>query len=389
MWRHLSATAAERFSTLQHAADFAYFGSEERLVERAPLLAARAVQAAQAGETPKILHERWWAAVGDYLTFLRELAAEGRLIGTPEDVAVSQLHMLHNRMGWSAGNEVYLVWLASFTQARNTVRAGYHTDSALAPDRRYHEHSKYHFAPFGDTQAPHWRTAQVPEPRFGTGEPIVLPQPMELARPLGEVLLARRSEREGLDGRLRLAEFATLLGGAFGAVVRPYRLPDGNDHVVAGRVYPSPGMAYCTRVRVLVYEVEGLDPGLYEYMPLEHALAFLAPAPGRDTFAYASSFFVNDAPRIDPVEVPAMLFIGADISDMRLRYGLRTYRFALLELGHAAHTVSLVAACLGLKHTLIGGFFDDAACALAQLDGHDEILAYLMPVGARQPSTPQ
>lgn len=70
-----------------------------------------------------------------------------------------------------------------------------------------------------------------------------------------------------------------------------------------------------------------------------------------------------------------------DMSLVRPRYGVRAARFLLLEAGHLAHNLVLVALALGWETTTIGGLFDDAAAQLTQLDGYDETCLYLVPFG--------
>ncbi|GAB3996740.1 hypothetical protein GCM10029992_17680 [Glycomyces albus] len=54
----------------------------------------------------------------------------------------------------------------------------------------------------------------------------------------------------------------------------------------------------------------------------------------------------------------------------------------MLEMGHAAQSLLLVSTALGLPSVSVGGFYDDAVAEIAQLDGYDDILGYVIPLGS-------
>jgi SagB-type dehydrogenase family enzyme len=65
----------------------------------------------------------------------------------------------------------------------------------------------------------------------------------------------------------------------------------------------------------------------------------------------------------------------------RFKYGLRGYRFVLLEAGHAAQNALLAAAALALAAVPLGGFYDRRVDELIEADGVDESALYLVCVG--------
>jgi SagB-type dehydrogenase family enzyme len=67
----------------------------------------------------------------------------------------------------------------------------------------------------------------------------------------------------------------------------------------------------------------------------------------------------------------------------RRKYGERGYRLALLEAGHIAQNLCLVAAALELGSMNVCGFFDDRLNAALSIDGVDEAVLYVAYVGAR------
>ena len=65
----------------------------------------------------------------------------------------------------------------------------------------------------------------------------------------------------------------------------------------------------------------------------------------------------------------------------RFKYGLRGYRFVLLEAGHAVQNLLLCAAGLGIAALPVGGYYDRRLEALLDLDGVDEAVVYLVCLG--------
>lgn len=373
MWRYLDAVVADRSHQMRAAAETTFAGSADELTQRAGKLREDAAPA---------LYRHWWQAVAGVAGWLREPHREPELTGPADAVMVSQLHMLANRLGLTASDEVYLAWLASFVLAAPGAPVGYFADSVHAPDRAYHELSKYRPSVFANQQP----LAGEPVSRhlgFASGDPVDLPLPEQpaLSAPLHEVISARRSTRGALAGTLDLDALAALLGYAGGIVGSDEVTVGGSPRTRGVRAHPSAGMAYPSVLRVAAFAVPGLRPALYEYLPGSHQLHQVGQLPAISALREASPFFSGEAPRIDVTAVPAVFLLGADLGGFRERYGLRAHRFAMLEIGHVAQTLLLLATALGLHATPVGGFYDDAACQIAHLDSYNEILGYLIPVG--------
>jgi SagB-type dehydrogenase family enzyme len=90
---------------------------------------------------------------------------------------------------------------------------------------------------------------------------------------------------------------------------------------------------------------------------------------------------------IDPAHAraAACVILAASFQRSRVKYGLRAFRFVLLEAGHVAQNVLLAAAALNLAALPIGGFFDARLDAFLMLDGLNESALYLIAVGSAAP----
>lgn len=91
-----------------------------------------------------------------------------------------------------------------------------------------------------------------------------------------------------------------------------------------------------------------------------------------------SGWFVD----VDAACAAAVIALTIDLSRGAFaRYGGKTYRLALLEAGHMAQNLSLVAGGLGLASVPVCGFDDAALAEAAALRSPDETVLYAVVVG--------
>ncbi|MER5336081.1 thiopeptide-type bacteriocin biosynthesis protein [Micromonospora sp. NPDC002717] len=334
----------------------------------------------------------WADEVAAYVERLRTLDGQGRLHGTVPGILASQLHMLHNRLGLSIPAECHLAWLASSAYAAPAGPPDFHADGIDAPDREYHERSKF-VRPLWPSQRP--RTVEPAPARPGPADPpgtglLALPEPTPGVlgdTTLARALLDRRTRYDVGREQMDVADLGRLLRYAAGDTA-----PPGSEQ--RRLAYPSPGALVTTRLMVLPRRVTSVPAALYEYLPQRHALRRLTPDPGADRlariapqFAPAGSArtgepdaaFASGGPDIEAV--PLWLFVVAELRRARARYGLRGYRFCAIETGHLAQNLLLAATAMGRSAAPIGGFFDDELNHLLLLDGLDSSAFYALTLG--------
>ncbi|MGL5866321.1 MAG: thiopeptide-type bacteriocin biosynthesis protein [Dermatophilaceae bacterium] len=384
MWRHLSPRIAMRHLAIQQAAEADHCASAKEHLDRAHLVQrwAALVTGGDGADVPA-LHRAWLEAVRAYLDELAALDRAGDLVGTPSTVAVSQVHMLHNRLGESAAEEVRLAELCALNWAGVTSPSRFHDDGAGAADRRYLQDSKFRSTEFVEAQMPRWRPASAAPATSRaawSGPSVELPPSTPSTMPLVDALARRRTARGRMRGDLTLQRLSSVLEESVRGIRRTYLMRDRREYELIGRPYPSAGMAYSTRFRVLSLGVEGLEPGVYDYDADAHALTRVGDPVSLTDVMETSAFFREPEPWIDLSSVGVVIALFVDITEMRRRYGLRTSRFAMLEAGHAAQAFTLACTAHGVESALVGGFFDDTVCALVHLDGWNELPMYLIPL---------
>ena len=194
---------------------------------------------------------------------------------------------------------------------------------------------------------------------------ISLPEPPAAAgMDVFEAIRKRRSRRSFAEAPLPLASAAAVLfytAGLTGA---------RNHH----RAAPSAGGIHAITVRLVAREVEGLEPGVYRYLPLEHALELHFEGDVRQALCAACL-----GQRL-VFEAPAALALSADIGRIAARYGGRAERYAALDCGHYAQNAYLACEALGLGTCGVGAFRDAEVASCLRLPENERPL-YVLPFG--------
>jgi SagB-type dehydrogenase family enzyme len=185
---------------------------------------------------------------------------------------------------------------------------------------------------------------------------------------LRAVLALRRSSSAPDRRLLSLRDLGAVLEASYAAGPRESEL--------VRRAVPSGGALYPLELYVLALALEGVEPSTLHYNPFRHRLELL----GSLDVAAAGAALVDPALT---EEAAALVVVTAMFWRSRFKYGLRGYRFALIEAGHVVQNALLVAAGLGLPALPLGGFYDRRLDALVGADGLDEASVYALVLGGR------
>jgi SagB-type dehydrogenase family enzyme len=237
------------------------------------------------------------------------------------------------------------------------------------------------------------RAGEKPARREQTGKPapatqvaneaamIRLPAPStEGGQPLVQAIAARRSVR-AYDGKpVPLAAVSQLLWAAQG-VTQPAPKAPATWNAKWGewrgglRAAPSAGALYPLEVYVLATSVDGLEPGLYRYIPVEHTLV-RAGAAEANAKALAQAAFMQQ----DIAQAPIAVVITGVYERTAVKYGERAPRYVHIEAGAAAENLMLQADALGFGTVYIGAFADEAVSKTLGLPADHAPLG-IIPVG--------
>ena len=204
---------------------------------------------------------------------------------------------------------------------------------------------------------------------------VALPGP-ERFGPLGaatllSVIAGRRSVRRFSAAPLSLEELAFLLWATQGVVAHP-------GPAVTLRTVPSAGARHAFETYLFVRRVEGLEEGIWRYLPLEHRLLFEFAEPGlgaRLAEACLGQRFVTQG--------AATFFWSVLPARMEWRYGPAAHRVLPLDAGHVCQNLYLAAEAIGCGACAVGAYDQQRLDALLRLDGEEEFVLYLAPVGKK------
>ena len=213
----------------------------------------------------------------------------------------------------------------------------------------------------------------VQKPHRGDQELITLPSEEQFNSFVGTDLLAaianRRSHRSYRRDPLSLAELSFLLWATQGV---HSELQPG----FALRTVPSAGCRHAFETYLLISDVGDLYPGIYRYLPLDHALILeSAPAHLGDRLAQATlnQNFIARAP---------VCFVWTVLPyRMEWRYDLAAHRVILLDAGHVCQNLYLACEALGAGTCAIAAYHQQLIDQLIGVDGQEEFTIYLAPVG--------
>lgn len=186
-----------------------------------------------------------------------------------------------------------------------------------------------------------------------------------------QAIKARRSHRSFAPTPLTLTEVALLLWATQGTkeVIGP-----GS----ALRSVPSAGCRHAFESYLLVSNVEGLEPGLYRYLPVEHALV-------QEWASSAAALALQLQPaslnQSFVASAPLVLAWTAIPYRMEWRYLEAAYRVILLDAGHLCQNLYLTCEALGAGTCAIAAYHQQLMDQLLGVDGEDEFTIYLAPVG--------
>lgn len=200
--------------------------------------------------------------------------------------------------------------------------------------------------------------------------PLPAPGPSILqVNDLFELIRTRRSRRRFQDSSISLAELGWL---CFAVQGMPPSLLQKNRR----RTVPLAGNRHSFETYLAVMNVDGLTPGIYRYLPPEHALVFEHEAE-------------NISERLGQI-CRGQTFVGTGAVTFLFttlpyrtewRYQKAAAKTIALDAGHVMQNLYLAADSIGCGTCAIASYISKLADELLGVDGEDEFTIYIAPVG--------
>ena len=148
------------------------------------------------------------------------------------------------------------------------------------------------------------------------------------------------------------------------------------------RPVPSGGARHPFETYFFANNVEGLDKGIYHYLPDEHvgkkrvAVEFVCGLPDHE-----KSIAKMLAGQKWAADASVVVYLTCVAYRAEWRYTSMAHRVALIDLGHAGQNLMLSAAAMGLGSCCIAAY-DQKLCDKAiGVDGYEEYTVYACTVG--------
>jgi SagB-type dehydrogenase family enzyme len=179
----------------------------------------------------------------------------------------------------------------------------------------------------------------------------------------------RKSRRNFKRGSLSLEEISFLVWATQG-------IKQQIDRFTALRIVPSAGARHALETYLCVFHVEGLEPGIYRYLPLEHQLLLEFQEDRAAEKLVEATLGQSFTAR------SAVTFIWTTIPRrMEWRYDLAAHKVIAIDAGHACQNLYLACEAIGAGTCAVGAYHQELMDRLLRIDGNEEFTVYIAPVG--------
>jgi SagB-type dehydrogenase family enzyme len=192
-----------------------------------------------------------------------------------------------------------------------------------------------------------------------------------------QAITERKSRRKYSMQKLTLHELSFLLWATQG--IRG--TPTASN---AYRTVPSAGCRHAIETYLTVFNVVGLEKGIYRYLPLTHQLVI-------ETNHIDSC--VNNLDSLEQLVIAAtsgQTFVGKGAVTFfwaaipyrtEWKYSLAAYKDIALDVGHICQNLYIACEAIDAGTCAVAAYDQELADSLLGLDGKDEFVIYAAPVG--------
>jgi SagB-type dehydrogenase family enzyme len=199
--------------------------------------------------------------------------------------------------------------------------------------------------------------------------------------PTVDVIRDRISHRYFTTKSLTLEELSFLLWATQG--IRDKVTEDGITYIM--RNVPSGGNRHPIETYLSIHRVEGIQPGLYRYLPIDHQLVQEKLDPALPEQVKHGSRNQNSQSEEKPyyfIKEAAAVFIWTAIPyRSEWRYQEAAAKLIALDAGHICQNLYIAAGAIGAGTCSVGAFDQTKMNELLEVDGDDEFVIYMAPVG--------
>lgn len=232
-----------------------------------------------------------------------------------------------------------------------------------------------------------WDGMDIPDQKKGIDQPpyttpipegakvIDLPDPRTAPirhKPLFEAIVDRHSHRKFNGETMTLSELSYLLFCSQGFKgYRTFSTPG------TFRTVPSAGDRHPIETFIAVLKVEGLEMGLYRYMPITNQLCLIRAYD--ESLKKTVDHLANG--QLFAGRSNVMFIWAADSYRCEWRYTNHAHKLILLDVGHVCQNLYLACEDIGCGACAVAAYQQDDTDAFLELDGDSMYAVYMAPVG--------
>ncbi len=184
-----------------------------------------------------------------------------------------------------------------------------------------------------------------------------------------EAIASRESIRKFSKEPMSFKNLSYILFGA-GGITRSNEAIDKNR-----RSYPSAGARYPIEIYVVSLNIKNLNKGLYHYNVKRNELEVLLK---EDLEKWVLKSFGDEKWL---AEAGAIVILTGVLRRNYIKYNNRGYRYLLIEAGHIAQNIMLLAEELDMATCPLGGFIDNDLDELLDIKEQGEFSVYTIALG--------
>jgi SagB-type dehydrogenase family enzyme len=191
-----------------------------------------------------------------------------------------------------------------------------------------------------------------------------------------ECIKDRRSTRFYSEESLSLTELSYLLWATQG-------ITDTNKAGLTLRTVPCSGATHTFETYLFITRVDGIEKGVYRYLPLDHQLLFMFDLDDIDQHIDAITL---DQPFVPNFAKKAAVVFAWSTTPYRSewKYDISAHKKILIDVGHVCQNLYLASESIGAGACAIGIYDQKLIDEVLELDGEEEFVLYLGAVGKKR-----
>lgn len=186
----------------------------------------------------------------------------------------------------------------------------------------------------------------------------------------------RRSTRLYSEESLTLAELSYLLWATQG-------ITGTNKGGLMLRTVPCSGATHTFETYLFIRRVEGIQQGIYRYLPVEHKLLFIYQLSEMDS---KIDEITLDQPFVPNFAKRAAVVFAWSTTPYRSewKYDITAHKKILIDVGHICQNLYLASESIDAGACAIGIYNQELIDEVLNLDGEEEFVLYLGAVGKKR-----